>query len=126
MGIEKVREHCHPEKVAKQIEDVAKADGFSFVFDKPGEVLLLYADAKYDVTYKVLDQLKRGSQGGKCETDPNRDCAWALIYDRLSKQGHLDQIIRVAPPKDFRAQDFPARQVNEDYLKGEMEEVHTE
>ena len=42
-------------------------------------------------------------------------------------KGHIaDQIIRVAPPKDFRAQDFPARQVNEDYLKGEMEEAHAE
>jgi ferredoxin len=67
-----------------------------------------------------------GSQGGKCETDPNRDCAWALIYDRLSKQGNLNNIIGVAPPKDFRDQDFPARQVNEDYLKAEMEEAAVE
>lgn len=49
------------ERILNTIEEVAKADGFSFVFDKPGEVLLLYADAKYDVTYKVLDLLKRGS-----------------------------------------------------------------
>ena len=67
-----------------------------------------------------------GSQGGKCETDPNRDCAWALIYDRLSKQGKLDNIIGVAPPKDFRNQDYPAKQVNEDYLKAEMEEAAVE
>jgi ferredoxin len=65
-----------------------------------------------------------GSQGGKCETDPNRDCAWALIYDRLIKMGLLDNICSVAEPKDFRTQDFPARQVNEDYLKAEMEEAH--
>ncbi len=65
-----------------------------------------------------------GSQGGRCETDPNRDCAWALIYDRLSKMGLLDNICVVAEPKDFRAQDFPARQINEDYVKAEMEEVH--
>jgi len=64
-----------------------------------------------------------GSQNGKCETDPNRDCAWALIYERLSKQGRLDKICRIAPPKDFRTQDRPARQVNEDYLKAEMEEA---
>lgn len=64
-----------------------------------------------------------GSQGGRCETDPNRDCAWALIYDRLNKQGKLDNICRIAPPKDFRSQDHPARQVNEDYLKAELEET---
>ena len=49
------------ERILNTIEETAKADGFSFVFDKPGEVLLLYADAKYDITYKVLDQLKRGA-----------------------------------------------------------------
>jgi ferredoxin len=66
-----------------------------------------------------------GSQNGKCETDPTRDCAWALIYDRLSKQGKLDNICKVTPPKDFRTQDYPARQINEAYLKAEMEEAHS-
>ena len=64
-----------------------------------------------------------GSQGGRCETDPNRDCAWALIYNRLSKQGRLDKIMGIASPKNFRTQDFPAKQVNEDYLKAEMEKA---
>jgi ferredoxin len=62
-----------------------------------------------------------GSQNGKCETDPNRDCAWALIYERLKAQGRLDNLLKVRPPKDFTYQDFPARQINEDYLKAEME-----
>jgi ferredoxin len=67
-----------------------------------------------------------GSQGGKCETDPNRDCAWALICERLVRQGKLDNIIKITPPKDFSTQDFPATQVNEDYVKAEMEEVHSQ
>ncbi|MDY6893579.1 MAG: methylenetetrahydrofolate reductase C-terminal domain-containing protein [Chloroflexota bacterium] len=66
-----------------------------------------------------------GSQGGICETDPSRECAWALIYDRLIKQGRLDDICVVTPPKDFSTQNFPARQVNEAYVKPEMEEVST-
>jgi ferredoxin len=66
-----------------------------------------------------------GSQGGKCETDPDRDCAWALIYDRLSKQGRLESICRVAAPKDFRTQDHPAKQINEAYVKPETEEAHS-
>lgn len=48
------------EKILKSIESVAKEEGFSFVFDKASDVVLLYADAKFDLTYKVLDQLKRG------------------------------------------------------------------
>jgi len=67
-----------------------------------------------------------GSQGGKCETDPNRDCAWALICERLVRQDKVDNIIKITPPKDFRSQDFPATQVNEDYVKAEMEEVHSQ
>jgi len=48
------------EKTFKTIETVAKEEGMAFVFDKAGEILLLYADASYDITYKVLDKLKRG------------------------------------------------------------------
>jgi ferredoxin len=29
-------------------------------------------------------------RGGKCEIDPDKDCAWVLIYRRLEKQGRLD------------------------------------
>ncbi len=49
------------EKVLKTIEAVAKEEGFSFVFDKIGDAVLLYGDTKYDLTYKVLDRLKRGT-----------------------------------------------------------------
>jgi outer membrane protein len=48
------------EKVLKSIEVVAKEEGFTFVFDKLNETILLYADVKYDLTYKVIDRLKRG------------------------------------------------------------------
>ncbi|MBI2618790.1 MAG: OmpH family outer membrane protein [Ignavibacteriales bacterium] len=48
------------EKILKNIEAVAKEEGFSFVFDKANEIGLLYAETKYDLTYKVLDRLKRG------------------------------------------------------------------
>jgi outer membrane protein len=46
------------EKVIKAIEAVAKEDGFTFVFDRAN---VLYADAKVDLTYRVIDRLKRGS-----------------------------------------------------------------
>lgn len=48
------------EKTFKMIEVVAKEEGMQFVFDKAGDILLLYADPLYDITYKVLDKLKRG------------------------------------------------------------------
>jgi outer membrane protein len=42
------------------IENVAKEEGMKFIFDKSGDILLLYADSAYDITFKVLDRLKRG------------------------------------------------------------------
>jgi len=50
------------ERVMKVIEKVAKEDGFNYVFDKlEAATNLLYADTKFDLTYKVIDQLKRGN-----------------------------------------------------------------
>lgn len=48
-------------KIYKAIEDVAKREGMQFVFDKSGDIILLYADASFDITYQVLDKLKRGN-----------------------------------------------------------------
>ncbi len=53
------------ERILRNIETVAKEEGFNFVFDKANDILLLYADAKFDLTYKVLDRLKRGSKSSK-------------------------------------------------------------
>jgi len=50
------------ERVMKAIEQVAKDNGFNYVFDKlEAATNLLYADAKFDLTYKVIDYLKTGS-----------------------------------------------------------------
>ncbi|MEN8191845.1 MAG: OmpH family outer membrane protein [Bacteroidota bacterium] len=48
--------------VNKAISDVAKKQKLNFVFDKGVEgvvSILHYADAEYDITYKVLDKLKK-------------------------------------------------------------------
>jgi outer membrane protein len=48
-------------KIYGAIEQVAKAEGMQFVFDKSGDIILLYADSAFDVTFQVLDRLKRGN-----------------------------------------------------------------
>lgn len=48
------------EKILKAIKKIAQEEKMNFVFDKSGDVLLLYADETYDITFKVLDALKRG------------------------------------------------------------------
>ena len=43
-----------------------------------------------------------GSTQGKCEIDPNVDCGWQLIVDRLSSLGLLEKMYEeVAPYKDW-------------------------
>lgn len=42
-----------------------------------------------------------GSKNGKCEADPERDCAWILIYERLKKLGALEKMKEFIPPKDY-------------------------
>lgn len=46
------------DRIYKAIEEVAKAEGMQFVFDKSGDLVLPYADSSFDITYKVLDKLK--------------------------------------------------------------------
>lgn len=42
-----------------------------------------------------------GTTDGKCEIDPEIDCAWAKIYDSLKRRGKLDNVRGLVPPKDW-------------------------
>jgi len=48
-------------KIYAAIEKVAKEENMQFVFDKSGDIILLYADSAFDITFKVLDRLRRGN-----------------------------------------------------------------
>jgi outer membrane protein len=49
------------EKILKAIEKVAKEEKYSFVFDQTENIkVLLYGDAANDLTFKVIDKMKRG------------------------------------------------------------------
>lgn len=66
-----------------------------------------------------------GSKEGKCETSNDRDCGWALIYNRLLKQGRLDAMRQLSPLKDYSVQIHPARQTNEAYVKAKRDDAHS-
>ena len=43
-----------------------------------------------------------GSEDGRCEIDPdNLDCAWQLIYDRLTRIDQLQRLYEIEPIKDW-------------------------
>jgi len=46
-----------------------------------------------DCSKSLLNGQCGGAKDGKCEVDPNRDCAWENIYQRLKKQGRLEEFL---------------------------------
>lgn len=65
-----------------------------------------------------------GSEDGHCEIDPEVDCAWQLIYDRLNSMGKLQVLLDLQPPKSWRTSrdGGPRRIVREDLRLLEEEE----
>ena len=57
-----------------------------------------------------------GSTNGKCEINPELDCAWQLIIDRLKELGRLDDYDELMPIKDWSTERAggPRKLVRED------------
>jgi outer membrane protein len=45
------------DRVFKAIEEVAKDEGFDYILDQGGEILMMYANPRNDITAKVLERL---------------------------------------------------------------------
>lgn len=61
-----------------------------------------------------------GSENGKCEVDPDSiDCAWQLIYDRLSRIKQIDRLLGVEPIKNWSTSRHggPRKIVREDMVE---------
>jgi len=67
---------------------------------------------------KLLNGPCGGSQDGKCEVNPDTDCAWHLIIERLKALGQLDNLRTYIPPKDWRASlaSGPRKLIREDHM----------
>ena len=46
-------------KIQEAIQAVSKEEGLSFVFDRAASSVLVFADERYDVTFKIIDHMKR-------------------------------------------------------------------
>jgi len=59
-----------------------------------------------------------GSKDGKCEVDPDIECAWQLIINRLTSLGQLENLKLYFPPKDWRSSNAggPRKLVREDHI----------
>lgn len=50
-----------------------------------------------------------GYRHGMCEVDPNRECAWIQIYNRLKKMDQLEKLSVLQPLKDYSKMAHPRR-----------------
>ena len=59
-----------------------------------------------------------GSQEGKCEVNPDTDCAWQMIIERLKILGQLDNLRAYVPPKNWNTSTSggPRKLVREDHI----------
>jgi len=44
-------------KIFKTLQDIAKEDDYDYIFDKSGDILLMYSNDKYNLTDKVIERL---------------------------------------------------------------------
>jgi ferredoxin len=51
---------------------------------------------------KLLNGPCGGSRDGKCEVNPDTECAWQIIIDRTREMGQMDKITAYVPPRDWR------------------------
>ena len=50
-----------------------------------------------------------GTNNGKCEIDPEKDCAWTLIYNRLKDLDHLDFMKTYQKPRNHQGEPSPGK-----------------
>jgi len=58
-----------------------------------------------------------GARQGKCETDPERDCVWSLIWNRLEGSGRLENLSAIQEPRDHSVSNLPLKQVHPAYQR---------
>lgn len=42
-----------------------------------------------------------GMEDGRCEVNSDQPCIWVEIYDRSKKEGRLEELKEIIPPKDY-------------------------
>ena len=50
-----------------------------------------------------------GTNHGKCEIDSNKDCVWALIYQRLKELGRIEAMKKYQQPRNFQKEPKPGK-----------------
>lgn len=85
-----------------------------------------------DCTKSLVNGQCGGAKNGKCEIDPNKDCAWEKIYQRLNAQGRLEEFlnepiqIRDYSKVNFKTVNDYVKSVREKRFAGYFGGIHPE
>jgi len=50
-----------------------------------------------------------GTDKGKCEVDPDKDCIWTVIYKKLEAMGNLNAMRKYQPPRNHQVEPKPGK-----------------
>ncbi len=67
------------------------------ILDKTGGLCPIARCAK-----QLLNGPCGGSQRGVCEINPEVDCVWQKIWERMTALGQVSRLLELQPPKDWR------------------------
>lgn len=73
-----------------------------------------------DCSKSLLNGQCGGAKNGKCEVDKDMDCGWQLIYERLEKQGRLQELLN--KPVELRDYSKVNHKFISEYVKSVREE----
>lgn len=120
-GLQVVREYLEERGIFKPIYPAVDSLGFfgggptRFVEECRGcgDCILAYTAGICPLT-RCPKGLLNGPCGGvrpdgKCEVNPDEDCIWVRIYDRMKKLNDLDEFSKIREPKDWSKMKRPRR-----------------
>ncbi len=118
-GVQTIGDHLETKPVVPGVDalfigEVMRAGKYEEKCQACGECLLELTGGICPVTRCAKGLLNGpcgGYKNGKCEVDPDKDCAWVLIYERLKARGHLDRMKKFQEPKDHSKLHRPRRLV---------------
>ena len=118
-GVQTIGDHLDKKPVVPGVDalflgEVIRAGKYEEKCQACGECILDLTDGICPLTRCAKGLLNGpcgGYKDGKCEVDPDKECAWVLIYERLKERGHLDKMKEFMEAKDHSGRHRPQRYV---------------
>lgn len=92
------------------VGQIVRAGMFRQMCRTCGECLLNYTGGICPITKcakSLINGPCGGARNGKCEVNPENDCAWVSIYGKLKELGQLNKLEKVIPERNYSQHCWP-------------------